>query len=183
MPLWEKAVKFGVNMQHLDGLLDIDFAAFQTAEIGPLMAAPLILQLLLLISRVCWLDDWTWPLGLVLIFAMNFLMAATCLLLVRRAAENVRTYALERLEEIKSSLENSGKDHVDVVAHGTLDDRRKVSLDKETYLKNLENVRKHIEDESRGAFAPWFQDPTYLGVFIPSSVSGIVSIVSFYWLN
>jgi hypothetical protein len=169
-PLQECADKFGVKPEHLDGLLDVDFAAIQTAEIGPLMSAPIIIQLLLLISRDTWFDSWPWPTSLILIFAINFLMASVCLWTVRQVAGNVREDALERLEDAEFTVRNSTDDTYN-------------GVDKKIYLKNLKRIRKQIEDERRGAFAKWFQDPTYAGVFIPSGISGIISLLGSFLVN
>lgn len=178
--LRKNAADFGIRPEHLDGLLDVDFAAVQTAEIGPLMFGPIILQLLLLISRSPYFDDWTWPPCLVVIFAINFLTAAICWWAVRGATDNVRKDALNRMEEATRSVENLDKNSLLEVPRNPTETRKVSASD---YLENLKKVRTKIENEHRGAFAKFFQDPTSMAVFIPSSLSGIGSVVFSYFIS
>lgn len=182
-PLQKRVELFGVKPGHLDGVLDMEFAAVQTAEIGPLLFGPLILVSLLVIARAPWFDHWTWPPGLIMIFAMNYLAVFFCWWMVRRTAENVRQDALHRLDEICLSVKNSADESFDVTPNTASQPFGKVSLKKEAYLGNLEMLRQRIETESRGAFARWFQDPTYLAVFVPSGISGVIGLISTYWLS
>jgi hypothetical protein len=161
-PVDKGAREFGLDPKDLDSWLDVDFAAVQTDEIGPLMFWPIVLQLLMLVSRIPYFDEWTWPVSLIVIFGLNFLAAAVAWWIVRRAAENVRKDALMRIDTAVVDARSSNC---------------------ETYVQNLENLRDKIKNERRGAFARWFQDPTYLAVFVPSGVSGIVSLFGAIWLD
>ena len=183
-PLRKQAGRYGVSPQHLDGLLDMDFTAVQTGEIGPLMFGPIILLLVLLFSRIPYFDCWTWPTGLIVIFVTNFLTAAICWWLVRRAAENVRKDALERMDAAILAVTTTGAVCHDLPSFGTLPVLTKLAPEEQkVYVGNLATIRKKIEDERRGAFANWFQDPTYLAVFVPSSISGIISLICSFWLS
>ncbi len=180
--LRQNAIEFGVKPEHLDALLDVDFAAVQTAEIGPLMFGPIILQLLLLISRSPCFDDWTWPTGLILIFVINFLAAGICWFVVRAATSNVRNDARKRINKAISSVKNSSENSYFVVpAAGPPESTKRISPTE--YLNNLGNVQNEIEGEKRGAFANWFQDPTYLAVFIPSGATGVITLVGTFLLR
>lgn len=179
-PLVKCAGENGVKPEHLDGLVDVDFAAVQTAEIGPLIFWPVILGLLLAISRGGCFDDWTWPFALILIYVINFSAAAMCWYVVRRAADRVRNCALNHLNKVISSVENSDENSVyNIPAPGNSGRQ----LNKSAYLENLKKVLGKITNEDRGAFANWFQDPTYFAVFIPSGISGVISVIASLWLG
>jgi len=181
--LKKNAVKFGLCPHHLDGVLDVEFAAVQTGEIRPLMLGPIMLMLMLVVSRICYFDNWTWPPGLVAVFVANFLLAGFCWWMVRRAADNVRRAALERLAAIILSVKGAPDEQYEIPASAKLEAPSVFKVAKKLYLKNLDAARARIETEQRGAYAQWFQDPTYLAVFIPSSISGIISLVISYWIN
>lgn len=175
-PLRERASHFSVREEHLDGIFDVEFAAIQTQELGIWMFGPFVLLLLLVISRSALLDNWTWSLGLILIFVMNFLLGVICWFVVRRAAGKVRDFALEQIDKAESWVRSSLRKTIKIPANGTC-------ISKKKYLKNLEELRKKILDENRGAYAPAFQDPSYLGVCIPSGISGIIIPLLSWWLS
>jgi hypothetical protein len=194
-PLTDRAADFTVKKEHLDGFFDVEFAAIQTQEVGLWMFGPFLFLSLLLISRSAILDNWTWPLGLKIIFAVNFLLGAACWFLVRRSAQSVRRFALERIELAKSSVKRSRDQtiHIQLSENETKTSsapetpppsgrQPTISVSKTKYLKNLESLRKAILDEDRGAFARAFQDPSYLGVGIPTGLSGLISLIPF-WFN
>jgi hypothetical protein len=182
-PLLRHAVECSVMPKHLDGLVDVEFAAVQTAEIGPLMFWPVILQLLLLTSRSPCFDEWTWPLALILVFILNFLGAAICWFMVRDAAGALRKAAIKGIDEAIVSVKNDGRSEVYNIPF--LEDSIGISggVSQPDYLAHLDNVKKKIADEDRGAFAPVFQDPSLLAVFIPSGATGIISLIISFWLG
>ena len=147
------------------------------------MFGPLLLILLLLLSRSCCFDNWTWPNGLIAIFVMNFLAATACWWVVRHAADNVRKSALRRLNAIIQVVKHSEQSTFKIPAPGGIDALQFIDLPKDDYLSNLKKIHKRIVNERRGAFARWFQDPTYMAVCIPSGISGIVSLIGSFWLS
>jgi hypothetical protein len=194
-PLTERAADFSVKKEHLDGFFDVEFAAIQTQEVGLWMFGPFVFISLLLISRSSVLDNWTWPLGLKIVFIVNFVLGAACWFVVRRSAQKVRQFALERIELAKSSIKRSPDETIQVLpsendakvspaTENPTPPKKEVTLSvsKKKYLKNLESLRQAILDENRGAFARAFQDPSYLGVCIPSGLSGLISLIPL-WFN
>jgi len=96
------------------------------------------------------------------------------------------------LEEYKRETGNSGKKIKDIptteelpdeTANLTRDEVQRLSkaISKQDYLSHLDAVSKVIADEQRGAYARWFQDPTYLAVFIPSGLSGLIPLIGWLW--
>jgi len=178
-PLRQRAVQFAVQPKHLDGLLDVDFAALQTDELRPFMLWPIFLVLALALSRSTWLDNWSWPMGLKLVFVATFVAAAVGWWIVRRSAREVRQYALKQLDAYKQEIGNSEAEIPGISKTEALSDEN-VKPPKEVYLSHLEAVRKAIQEEQRGAYAKWFQDPTFLAVFIPSGLTGLIPFLG--WL-
>jgi hypothetical protein len=41
----------------------------------------------------------------------------------------------------------------------------------------LEEIKRRIEAERRGAYARWLQDPAFLAMFIPTGLFGILTIL------
>jgi hypothetical protein len=167
----------GVRADHLDGWLDVRFAALKTRETGSFMKFPFILFLLLLISRCEFFENWTWPAVLGVVFGVNFILAAFCWWLVRNAARNVRKLALARVEEASNEVKVSS--NAVVVA----DPETGVGVPFRIYLKRLRNLRKDIEGERGGAFSRWIQDPTLIALLIPTGVTGILSLLLHFLLN
>jgi hypothetical protein len=194
--LHETAAKKGVQEGHLKGWLDVDFAAVQTEEVGKLMLFPFLVLLLIIISRNSYFDDWTWPLGLSAIFAVDFLLAGTCWAVVRRSARAVQKAALNELtghiDTVKASCqptfdvptpEGLNTYNMSVRLGAPLTRILTSSLSKEEYLRRLKSLRKKMADERRGAYSPWIQDPTYLALFVPTGITGILTVLAEFLLN
>ncbi|HUC84964.1 MAG TPA: hypothetical protein VL970_07215 [Candidatus Acidoferrales bacterium] len=137
---------------YLAGLLEVEFAAVQTNEVGLFLLAPFPLLFLLLLSHNAWLGNSSCPPLLFVVFAVNTFFVGFCWWMLRRAAGNVRDAALARLEEFDPSARPSRGD--------------------------VAKIRERIKNEKRGAFATFFQDPTTLAASIPAGITGIISLVS-----
>ncbi|HEY3863654.1 MAG TPA: hypothetical protein VGO59_17400 [Verrucomicrobiae bacterium] len=170
--LRETEEKFGVDACFLDGFLDVDFAAYQTKEVGTLMLGPIVILLILAISRSRYLDNWPWPPVLIVCYAVNFLVAGACWWIVRRAADKVRQAALDELADSIAEVANSKAKN-----YGT------PARPRAAYLKRLRAVQRAIQEEHRGAYAHAFQDPTYLAVFLPSGATGAASLIASWFLK
>jgi hypothetical protein len=178
-PVVERHVaKYGVSSQNLDGLLDVQYTALQTEEVSTLMFGPIFLLLLLALSRAPCFDNWTWPAGIIVIYVVNFLIAGFCWFLVRQAAARVRKLALHRLDDFTTGIKSASSKTFDIKEICLDSEVEKLAGTKKQYLKNLKRVRKSIVEENGGAYSKIFQDPTYLAVFIPSSLSGIIYLVA-----
>jgi hypothetical protein len=194
--LHETAANKGVQEKHLDGWIDVHFAAVQTEEIGKLMLFPFLVLLLILISRNPYFDDWTWPVGLSGMFAVLFFLAGTSWAVVRKAARAVREAGLKELDSHIAGVKAAGVKTFDVstpefleqfnqsVCLGTpLPAVQTIRILKKEYLRRLKSLRKTIDQERRGAYSPWIQDPTYLALFVPTGITGILTVLVEFWLN
>jgi hypothetical protein len=171
------ANKKGICQDHLESWLAVRFAALKTRETGSFMAWPFVMLLFVLISRFQCFENWTWPPLLTCILSINFAMAAACWWLVRKAAHNVRKDAIEGLDKVSGEIQTSGGSAIQV------DNTDWTEVPVETYLTRLKDLRKEIDDEKRGAFARWIQDPTLVALFLPTGVTGILSVFLYFILN
>lgn len=176
-----------VREQDLDGWLDVQFAVEKTRETGRLLIYPFLIFLLLLIARNNYFENWYWPNSLIIIFAFNFLLAAACWWFVRQSARTVKRQAIAALKNTISHVKNAAVDKI-ITPGLTTDEQgeqREISCTytTEAYAKRLGELCQEVEDERRAAFAPWLQDPTYLALFIPTGVTGLITILLGYLLN
>jgi hypothetical protein len=177
-----------VREQDLDGWLDVQFAVEKTRETGRLLIYPFVIFLLLLLARHNYFDNWSWPASLVLIFGFNFLLAAACWWFVRQSARHVKRRAMTSLQNTIHHIGNGQEERfrtpasVDSDSPGAIGKGVSVYT-REAYAKRLGELRKEIEDEKRAAYAHWIQDPTYLALFIPTGVTGLLTIVLGRWLS
>ena len=117
--------------------------------------------------------------------------------LVRQSASLVRGYALRtlrsRVHEIRQGrarkirIPEPGKDSSQKAASGSADSKKqnafKFVYTREQYAKRLEEVCQEIENEKRGAFSHWIQDPTYLALFIPTGITGVIALIIQYCVS
>src|SRR5205807_4708096 len=80
---------------------EIFFVAQRTQVVAPLIWYPLIVLTLLVLARSSFFDNWTWPIGLVLIYAITAAWAVGSAILLRRAAEQLRETALNDLRRLR----------------------------------------------------------------------------------
>jgi hypothetical protein len=178
--LKEKSAQKGIEARYLPWWIDVDFAAVQTKEAGRLMLGPFLLLLLLFLSRFSYFDNWTWPTGLVVMFAiLSVLLASLAWWDVRLSARKVQKSAVDELDRCVESLQNCAAENFEVPASNGGSAR----ISRADYVKRLESLRDTAKNESRGAYAPWFQDPSYAAVYIPASITTILATIAQFCLN
>lgn len=116
--------------------------------------------LLLIIARSPIFDNWPWNTGLFIIMGMNLLFAAAAGWIIRRYAESVRTYSLQRLSMFLDQLQevNADKDRIGMIS----------------------DIREKIFNANKGALAPLLDAPIIRAILFPTGGFGLFSI--FEWL-
>lgn len=132
---------------------DITFVAERTEVIARLIWYPLIVLSLMILARSSYFDNWTWPYSLLLIFSLNALWAFGAAALLRRAAEQLRTEAISKLQALR-------------VASYEKPQRREMFDDLITEIRGLK----------RGAFAPLSEQPFIRAIILPSGGLGLVAV-------
>lgn len=211
----------------VSGYLDVKFAAETSRKIGRLLFFPFAFQLVFILERNRFFDNWTWPPPLIGIFVCNILISVGAWLILRGAARKIREEALERLELALDGLEMTSSDPVpshssigSTIAFGanlksastfpteaeeftTGNAQRSEKMEKEKPVTNPEImevsvsnktleaassrlptkryafsiVKRLIERERGGAYAPFFQDPAVVATFLPSGVFAILFVL------
>jgi hypothetical protein len=132
---------------------DIRFVAERTEVIARLIWYPLIVLALMVLARSSYFDNWTWPYSLLLIFCLDALWAFGASALLRRAAEQLRTEAIKKLQLLRiASYQDSA--------------RREMFDDLITEIRSLK----------RGAFAPLSEQPFIRAIVVPSGGLGLVAV-------
>ena len=114
---------------------------------------PFQILLVMLLARVAWFDSWTWPPSLIALYGINFSYAVGSGLAMRHAAEQARKHILRRLQAR--------------LAHADYKDQ----------IVNVREAMAIIAAESRGAFAPFSENPILRAILIPSGGMSLVALL------
>ena len=150
------------NVYQLDrsDVLDIDLIARRTEVIDRFVYLPSLIIFLMLVSRNRYFDNWDWPPGLVIVFMVNAAYMVYSYQLLRGACEKARQYELQRL---RARL-------VTAIAKPKPIRERKEAI---------ELAIKQVEDERRGAFASFLQQPIVGAILLPFSGFGAWAILQY----
>jgi hypothetical protein len=179
-PEWltkKRAAEKCVRSEDVDGLLDVEVAAAKTSETAQFMYFAFIVLALHILSRSTIFENWTWPLDVCLVFFLNFLLACFCWWMVRRSAEKLRNHALARLRQARVEV-RCGEDKIDCSELGA-----QHCYSKTEYRRRLKDLIQEIESERKGAFAHWIQDPALIALFVPTGLTGILTVLLQYWVT
>jgi hypothetical protein len=138
--------------------LDIDFIARGTDFVGRQIYYPFIVISILIISRSGVFDHWTWPAGLLIIVCFNAGYAAFSFIYLRRTAENARKRSLKRLHDMLMAYTATGEGE-------------------EKEAKTIREATLLIQNEDRGAFAAFSQQPLAAALLLPSGSAGIWALL------
>jgi hypothetical protein len=166
-----------VALGHLFGWLDVHFAAVKTTSTRNFISMPFILIFLLILSRLPYFENWTWPPLLIAVFAINFGLTLLCWAMVRGSAATLRKEAAARLATIADRFANV-KGPIRVAGPGF----RYASTGPE-YSRRLRKLIEEINEQRDGAYARWFQDPTFVALLIPTGATGVIAVLLQYWLT
>jgi hypothetical protein len=154
-----------------DGLIDhwadLELLAQRTQAINHLIYYPFILLSLVLLSRSSAFDDWAMPLSGKVLTVLGALIALCGPVALRTAAERSREAALKDLDV--ALMQASGK-----AAGGVR--QRQHQLGPPT-VRQLELLRERIARLSRGAFAPYSQQPLLKALVLPFVTVGGTSLL------
>ena len=134
---------------------DIFFVAHRTEEVAPLIWYPLIVLAIMIVARSSFFDHWTWPISLILIFALNAAWAFGSAMFLRRSAEQLRSAAISNLQWLraKSGYFVPGK--------------------RRTFAELIGEIR----GVKKGAFAPLTEQPFIRAIVYPSGGLGLLAVI------
>jgi len=87
---------------------EIKLIAKRTGGISHLVYYPIIVALLLIVSRSTYFDNWTLPVGLALVMAAGIFLVIGCAFLLRKSANAAKSESLKKISEHKEALVNNG---------------------------------------------------------------------------
>lgn len=138
--------------------LGIRFIAKRTQSVGKVIYYPFIVFLLMILSRNSFFDNWSWPIGLILIFALNFVMAIIAALMLRWAAEEARRKAIRRIRKRQRGYAAVGSPQADL----------------------MDKLRELVENETEGAFSILAGHPLLAAVLLPGGSIGAWAILQYF---
>jgi len=139
--------------EELSAYHEIFFVAERTQVVARLIWYLLVALSLLFIARSSFFDNWTWPISLVVIFALNAAWPIGSAILLRRAAEQLREAALSNLQlwRIKG---------------------RAIEAKREMFDELIAEIR----GLKKGAFAPLTEQPFVRAIIVPSGGLGLIAL-------
>lgn len=165
-PIWAAstmqhyASELGMDARLLAPWILVDFIALRTRLVAKLVYFPFIVVSLMALSRSRLFDNWTMPLGLVLVLTSSVAIVVGCAIMLRQSAEAARADALRLL-------------HVDHI--------RLQGVDSET-ARQVESLIARVEAMRIGAFAPYTQQPILRALLLPLSTFGGTALLDYLTL-
>jgi hypothetical protein len=152
-----------VDRRYLDEWIDLQLIADLTAQVGRLVYYPFIVFFLLLLARNEWWDRWPWPWPLITIFILNLTLAAASVIILQNAARKAKNEAIVTLEAKVKRLQAAMA---------------------ESQVQNNVNQAKELLEEirtlRRGAFVPFWENPVFRSILLPSGGAVVLQIL--IWL-
>jgi len=167
IPVWSPATlqayaRKRVTLEtNLQAQLTVQFIGMLTGVVGKLIYYPFIAVALLLAARSRYFDNWDFPLGLLIIFALNLTYALASAFILRREAERARTMALEQVQAPLIRVEGGKELSEDEV---------------EQITRTIEEISKNRE----GAFASFLYQPAFGASLIPTSGITLLALLEYF---
>jgi len=105
------------------------------------------------LARSPFFDHWTWPLSLILIFALNAMWAVGRAIFLRRSAEQLRETSIRKLQLSR-------------VKQYAIPEKRQM----------FDEVLAEIRAVKKGAFAPLTEQPFIRAILYPSGGIGLLAV-------
>jgi len=143
---WPQATKkrepeaFRMSQKGLNEWINIHMIVDLTETVNRFVYYPVIILLLLGVSRLRYFDDWHLPVGLLLVMLLGLALSLYCAITLRRASEQSRQKTLDAL-------------WVGLLEAKTSKPQQKSLLNK------IEMIRTHIRDIRKGALVPFIEQP------------------------
>jgi hypothetical protein len=164
---WPKETRLSFGLADEDSALeawiDIRMMMEWTETILHFIYFPFVVILLMVVARSGLFDGWDVPWSLIIGFVLSFVCAAACVVILRRAAERLRRFALDRLTREL------------VIVQGTPSEA--------LVGRKLETMIGEVRELRRGAFAPLSHQPLVSAALLPLSGAGGVALVEYYLLR
>ncbi len=154
--------QLGLGREYLREWVDIRIIASLTKAVSRLIYYPFAIIFLMILSRTHFLDGWSWPWSLILIYGVNLILAGYSVFVLRKAAERMRSSALEsmRLRLVKTMGETTGSGA--------------------KLLDQLRWLVESVESCREGPFAPWTSQPVVRGLLMLLGGGGLLPLLGYF---
>ena len=132
--------------------LHVKVIAERTKVVGPLVYWPFLVYFVMLLSQSPYFDNWDMPVGLITIIVASGIYAIACAVILRRAAEEARSTAIDRLARF-------------CIADPQGDERERIQL----LIEDLKAMRE-------GAFQSWSRQPVIKALLWFASGGGLLGL-------
>jgi len=143
--------------EYLDEWIDLQLIAELTEKVGRLVYYPSILFLLMMLARNTWWDAWTWPVSLLVIFALNFSLALASVVILQRAAKAAKHRAEQSLAGKVRRLQ-----------------AQVAPTSAQNNAARAEELLREIRQLDRGAFVPFWENPVVGALFLSSGGTTVI---------
>jgi hypothetical protein len=147
------------EFESLKYLAVINLIGQRTEVVNRLIRYPFIALLILIAARNDYFDIWNYPLVMLIIWALNVLLALLGAFLLYQAASKAKTTML------------AGLSRQMVRALG-------LGADQDVRTKQIQFLINEVEDNHQGAFVPLYQQPV-----IESSLYGLVALLQYLYVR
>lgn len=139
----------------------IHLVAKRTKVVGELIFYPLLIWLIILLSRYPYFDNMYTPPGLAVVITLSAILAWICGYCLRKAAEDLRKATLHRLDTRR----------ILILAQKEPND---------SSVKLTEEIMQHIRSNQEGAFAPFMQHPLVRALVAPLGGASAVALYDLF---
>ena len=158
---YKQCARRGLDDADLNDYLDIRLIAMRTEVVGRLVYTPLLVVFVLIVSHASYFDNWNWPQGTVAAYVVSIGCSVVSALVLRRAAEQARANALERMRDLWICYLGNNQPKA----------------------KALEELIGEVKSERRGAFSILSQYPFLAALLLPSGGFGVWVLIEYLATN
>ena len=159
------AQRFGITVEDSQEWIGVKVVSQLTEIVNKFIYYPILVIILLGVSRLSYFDRWDMPPGLLLVILLGLGFSISCAIRLRRRAEQFREKVLTRLWEEQVRL--AGEDN-----------------QSKGMSKKIDLMISHIKVIRSGAFAPFLEQPWVRAtlIFITSG-SGLTALQYLPWFQ
>jgi hypothetical protein len=157
------AQDLGVSEAEINERIGIDATVKITTIVNQCIYYPIIIIMMLWLSRLSYFDRWDMPLGLLIVILCGLILAISCAIRLGRKAEAVRKNTLNRLweKQMRIAAEEHGRS-----------------------AKQIELLTDYIKNIRSGAFVPFIEQPWVRATLMfLTSGSGLVALQYLPWFQ
>jgi hypothetical protein len=145
------------NESDLADYWDILLIARRTEAVGALIYYPFIVLSLLIVARLSYFDNWTWPPVLVVTLSLHFALALYAAWRLPKVAREYRDKVLGRLKRRK----------------------RQALMRAEKTPEAIDTMIEEVQSTHQGAFSNLWEQPAIRALLFPSGGLGLASLLQF----